>query len=70
MNTEPRSGRRQQLELLTGTGTDGATDARLDAELNDSRSVLLGLGIGFATELGDARELGVEPAARIVATGE
>ena len=50
------------MELLAGAGTDGATDACSATELNDLRSVLLGLGIGFAAELVDARELGVERA--------
>ena len=55
------------MELLTGAGTDGATEARSATELNDLASVLLGLGIGFATKLVDARQLGVERAARVVA---
>ena len=41
------------MELLTGVGTVGAADACSATELNDSRSVLLGLGIGFAAELVD-----------------
>src|SRR5215207_7137242 len=57
------------MELLTGTGTDGAIDARSATELNDSGAVLLGLRIGFAAELVDARQLGVEAAARVVACG-
>jgi hypothetical protein len=50
------------MELLTGVGTDGATYACSAAELNDMGSVRLGLGVGFATELVDARQLGVERA--------
>ena len=57
------------MKLLAGAGTDGSTDARSATELNDLRSVLLGLGIGFASELIDARELGVEGAARVAAVG-
>ena len=57
------------MELLAGTGTDGATYACSATELNDLRSVVLGLGIDFAAELVDARQLGVERAARVVAGG-
>ena len=35
------------MELLAGTGTDGAADARSATELKDLRSVLLGLGTGL-----------------------
>src|SRR5215207_4491555 len=66
---EARSGGWEQMELLTGVGTDGATDACSAAELNDAVTVRLGLCIGFATELVDARQLGVERAARVAAGG-
>src|SRR5829696_4250456 len=58
------------MKLLAGAGTDGSTDARSATELNDLRSVLLGLGIGFAAKLVDARELGVEGAARVASGRE
>ena len=55
------------MELLTGVGTVGATYACSAAELNDVRSVRGRLGIGFATELADPDELGVERATGVTA---
>lgn len=55
------------MELLTGTGTDGATDAGSATELNDWRRVLLGLRTGFAAELVDPRQLGIEQASGVAA---
>jgi hypothetical protein len=57
------------MELLTGAGTDGATYLGSATELNDLRSDLLRLGIGFAADLVDAREFGVERAACVSAAG-
>src|SRR5688572_21072321 len=57
------------MELLAGVGSDGATYACSTTELNDAGSVRLGIRIGFATELVDARQLRVERVAGVSATG-